>query len=153
PIFFESKPGGRKPMPIPTTEGVTVNEQVTAFQNPPAPQQKSPRQNYEPTPQQQQYQNYQQVLQHQQQPQRQQPRPAQPPRQYHAVPPPTGVRRSGPKRQAYPPLPETLEDIFTALMAHNIIQLPPRKEVWSPNSDHTKYCPYHRSPGHFISNY
>src|SRR5262249_26281104 len=37
PIFFESKLKGRKPASIPTTEGVTINEQVTAFQNPPAP--------------------------------------------------------------------------------------------------------------------
>src|SRR5262249_2004523 len=147
PIFFESKPSGKKSVPIPTTEGVTVNEQVTAFQNPSAPQQRPPRQNYQsapqqqqyqnyqPAPQQQQYKNYQQVLQHKQQPQQQQPRPAPPPRQYHSVPPPAGVRRPGPKRQTYPPLPETLEDIFAALMAHNIIQLPPRKEIWSPNSD------------------
>src|SRR5262249_35977318 len=58
----------------------------------------------------------------------------------------------GPKRQVYPPLPESLEDIFAALMVYNVIQLPPRKEVWSPKLDHTKYCPYHRSPGHLISN-
>src|SRR5262249_1101442 len=42
--------------------------------------------------------------------------------------------------------------IFAALMVYNVIQLPPRKELWSPKLDHTKYCPYHRSPGHLISN-
>jgi len=122
---------------------VTINEQVTAFQG--------------PSVQQPQCQNFQQAPQYQvqqQQPQLpQQPRLPQPQRQYNAVPPPNGVRRIGPKHQTYPPLPETLEDIFAALMLHNVIQLPPRKEVWSPRLDHTKYCPYHRSPGHLISNY
>jgi len=37
PVFFEPKPRGRKPPPVPTTEGVTLNEQVTALQNPPRP--------------------------------------------------------------------------------------------------------------------
>jgi len=57
----------------------------------------------------------------------------------------------GPKRQVFPPLPETLPDIFAALMAHNMVKLSPRNENWSPKLDHTKYCPYHRSPGHLIS--
>src|SRR5262249_38680944 len=137
---------GRKQAPIPTTEGVIINEQVTAFQNPP-PQQQC--QYFQRAPQQQQ-----QLPQQQQQFQQpQQTGPAQPPRQYNAVPPPqNGVRQFGHRRQVYPPLPERLEDIFTALMSYNVIQLPPRKEVWSPKLDHTKYCPYHRSPGHLISN-
>src|SRR5262249_36877915 len=36
PNIFESKPPrGRKPASVPTTEGVTINEQVNAFHNPP----------------------------------------------------------------------------------------------------------------------
>src|SRR5262249_5515706 len=132
PLFFEQKPRGRKLVPVPTTEGVTVNEQVTTFQNPLA----RPGNRPNPPPVQQQ----------------QQPRPVLAQCQYNAIPPPNGVKRIGPKRQSYPPLPETLEDIFTALMFHNAIQLPPRKEVWSPWLDHTKYCLYLRSPGHLISN-
>src|SRR5262249_28612494 len=69
-----------------------------------------------------------------------------------AVPPPNGFRKMGHKRESYPPLPETLADIFAALMSHNAIQLPPRREVWSPQLNHTKYYPYHRSLGHLISN-
>src|SRR5262249_54700165 len=57
PFFFEPKSRGRRQAPIPTTEGVTINEQVTAFQNPP-PQQQC--QYFQRAPQQQQQQPFQQ---------------------------------------------------------------------------------------------
>src|SRR5262249_16462845 len=59
----------------------------------------------------------------------------------------------GPKRESYPLLPESLDDIFAVLMSHNLIQLPPHKENWSPRVDMTKYYPYHRASGHLLATY
>ncbi|MQM20914.1 hypothetical protein Taro_053944, partial [Colocasia esculenta] len=52
----------------------------------------------------------------------------------------------------YPPLPETLEDVFFALMSCDAIRLPPQRESVNPRVDTSKYCPYHRAPYHDINN-
>ena len=89
-------------------------------------------------------------------PPQQQPQPqgqnAPPQRRYNNVPPPNNYSRPGLKRSSYPPLPESLEDIFFALLAANAIQLPQPKESMNPNVDKFKYCPYHRMPGHELRN-
>src|SRR5262249_47080005 len=59
--------------------------------------------------------------------------------------------RARPKRMSYPTLPYSLDDIFTALMAHKIINLPPSKEHCSPHPDHARYCLYHRAHGHLLA--
>ena len=54
------------------------------------------------------------------------------------------------KRQSYPPLPQSLGDIFQVFMAYNTLRLPKEKESWPAYVDQTKYCPFHRGPGHTI---
>src|SRR5262249_31807174 len=126
PNILEPKTRGKKATPVPTTEGVTVNEQVNAFQNQPG--QFPFRPNLAPAPA---------------------PMPALVPPQlrpgdvrpsYTVVLPPNGYVRPVPKRETYPPLSESLEDIFMALMSHGAIQLPPPKEGWSPHVDTIRYC-------------
>ena len=56
----------------------------------------------------------------------------------------------GPKRQSYPPLPQSLGDIFQVFMAYNALRLPKERESWPAYVDQTKYCPFHRGPGHTI---
>src|SRR5262249_36600817 len=182
PNIFESKPPrGRKPASVPTTEGVTINEQVNAFHNPlgrppykphpaptpaytPPPPQPGPYLHPAPMPA--------PTLAYAPPPPQhgpyfppapmpapaptyayppQQPRPMPVQRQYHNVPPPNAFPRPGQKRLNYPPLPESLEDIFAVFMAHGVLNLPPRPENWSPRADTGRYCPYHRAPGHTIS--
>ncbi|MQL90038.1 hypothetical protein Taro_022619 [Colocasia esculenta] len=123
---FQRKPQG------PVTEGVQVNEQVSAFN--PAGQ----SQNCQP------YNAQGQNPTH--------PPQGQPPRQYNQVPPPDGSqqrRPMGPRRAHYPPLPETLSDIFLALLSTDAIRLPPERPL-NPSMDQTRYCVFHRQLGHTI---
>ncbi|MQM00743.1 hypothetical protein Taro_033486 [Colocasia esculenta] len=55
----------------------------------------------------------------------------------------------GPRRTHYPPLPETLSDIFLALLSTDAIRLPPERPL-NPSVDQTRYCVFHRQPGHTI---
>ncbi|MQL77237.1 hypothetical protein Taro_009646 [Colocasia esculenta] len=55
-------------------------------------------------------------------------------------------------RVHYPPLPETLEDVFFALMSCDAIRLPPQRESVNPRVDTSKYCPNHRAHGHELHN-
>src|SRR5262249_7555103 len=153
PNIFESKPPrGRKPASVPTTEGVTINEQVNALHSPsgrppyrphpaptpayappppgpylhPAPM-PAPTPAYAP-PQHGPYFPPAPVpapAPPYAYPPRQ-PRPMPVQRQYHNVPPPNAFPRPGQKRINYPPLPEALEDIFAVFMAHGVLNLPPR---------------------------
>ena len=56
------------------------------------------------------------------------------------------------KRANYPPLPQTLGDIFSALMSAGVLQLPREKEAWPQNVDMSRYCYFHRQPGHTVEN-
>ncbi|MQL98459.1 hypothetical protein Taro_031173, partial [Colocasia esculenta] len=107
---FQRKPQG------PVTEGVQVNEQVSAFNPAGQSQNRQPynAQGQNPT----------------------QPPQGQPPRQYNQVPPPDGSqqrRPMGPRRTHYPPLSETLSDIFLALLSTDAIRLPPERPL-NPSS-------------------
>ncbi|MQL97690.1 hypothetical protein Taro_030386 [Colocasia esculenta] len=122
---FQRKPQG------PVTEGVQVNEQVSAFN----PTGQSQNRQYNA-----QGQNLTNPPQGQQQ------------CQYSQVPPPDGSqqrRPMGPRRAHYPPLPETLSDIFLALLSTDAIRLPPERPL-NPSVDQTRYCVFHRQPGHTI---
>ncbi|MQL97427.1 hypothetical protein Taro_030118 [Colocasia esculenta] len=125
PPSFKGKPKGRKAPAAPTTEGVTVNESFNACSQPLRPPNKSS--------------NPHQF-------------PSHPSKTYSAVPPPSGYTHPGPKRSHYPPLPETLEDIFFALMFCDAIWLPLQRESVNPRVDTSKYCPYHRAHGHELHN-
>ncbi|MQM08187.1 hypothetical protein Taro_041040 [Colocasia esculenta] len=73
-------------------------------------------------------------------------------RQYNQVPPPDGPQQRrplGPRRTHYPPLSETLSDIFLALISKEAIRLPPERPL-NPSVDQTRYCIFHRQPGHTI---
>ncbi|MQL78280.1 hypothetical protein Taro_010711 [Colocasia esculenta] len=76
-------------------------------------------------------------------------------RQYSQVPPPQNGyaprKPNGPKRAQYPPLPESLADVFVALMSLNALRLPLEKANWNMADDQTKYCVYHRHPSHNVS--
>ncbi|MQL68985.1 hypothetical protein Taro_001269, partial [Colocasia esculenta] len=122
---FQRKPQG------PVTEGVQVNEQVSAFN---------------PTGQSQN----RQYNAHGQNPTN--PPQGQQQHQYNQVPPPDGSqqrRPMGPRRAHYSPLPETLSDIFLALLSTDAIRLPPERPL-NPSVDQTRYCVFHRQPGHTI---
>lgn len=73
---------------------------------------------------------------------------------YNNVAPPVpranGVRPYGPRREHYPPLPESLQTIFTVLMSQGLIQLPPERP-WPTGLDHTRFCLFHRYAGHDIN--
>ncbi|MQL80350.1 hypothetical protein Taro_012781 [Colocasia esculenta] len=133
PHFFEGKPKARKAPAAPTTEGVTINESVSACSQPLRPPNKSSHPPSNPPSNPYQF-------------------PSHPLKPYSAVPPPSGYTRPSPKRSHYPPLPETLEDVFFALMSCDAIQLPPQRENTNSRVDTSKYCPYHRTHGHFINN-
>ncbi|MQM03756.1 hypothetical protein Taro_036542 [Colocasia esculenta] len=129
PPFFEGKPKGRKAPAAPTTEGVTVNESVSACSQPLRPPNKSSNR---PS-------NLHQF-------------PSHPSKPYSVIPPPSDYTRLGPKRSHYTPLPEILEDVFFALMSCDTIRLPPQRESVNPRTDTSKYCPYHRTHGHELHN-
>ncbi|MQL83516.1 hypothetical protein Taro_016021, partial [Colocasia esculenta] len=133
PHFLEGKPKARKAPAAPTTEGVTINESVSACSQPLRPPKKSSHPPSNPPSNPHKF-------------------PSHPSKPYSSVPPPAGYTRPGPKRSHYPPLPETLEDVFFALMSCDAIQLPPQRENTNPRMDTSKYCPYHRAHGHFINN-
>ncbi|MQM00555.1 hypothetical protein Taro_033293, partial [Colocasia esculenta] len=132
PAALAGKPKGRKAPAAPTIEGVTVNESVSACSQPLRPPNKPSNPPSNPS-------NPHQF-------------PSHPSKTYSAVPPPAGYTRPGPKRSHYPPLPETLEDIFFAFMSCDAIQLPPQRENTNPRVDTSRYCPYHRNHGHDITN-
>ncbi|MQM00254.1 hypothetical protein Taro_032986 [Colocasia esculenta] len=50
----------------------------------------------------------------------------------------------------YPPLLDTLPDIFNALMAANALTLPREQLQWPPNVDTSLYCAFHWGPGHTL---
>ena len=86
-----------------------------------------------------------------QQDQNQNPPQAKP--QYNNVLPPGNYVPKcpiGPKRQSYPPLPQSLGDIFQVFMAYNALCLSKERESWPAYVDQTKYCPFHHRPGHTI---
>ncbi|MQL79201.1 hypothetical protein Taro_011638, partial [Colocasia esculenta] len=134
---YAKKPQG------PVTEGIQTNEQVGAVSNPQGPTGRSPY-----TQQAQQPWNNN----NSRQPPPQGQNPPQDQRQYSQVPPPQNGyaprKPNGPKRAQYPPLPESLADIFAALMSLNALRLPHEKANWNMAADQTKYCVYHRHPGH-----
>lgn len=74
---------------------------------------------------------------------------------YGQVPPPTyqnDRKRKyvfGPKHAKYPPLPKTSTNFFI-LNAANELKLPSLNINISPQTDMSKYCPYHRGPDHTI---
>lgn len=89
----------------------------------------------------------------------------QPPRQYNAVAPPQMYhpdpsnsqnraprpQKKGPRRDNDYPLPGSFVTAITILMGNGQVQLPPeRKTAPYPGLDLTKYCPFHRSPGHTL---
>ncbi|MQM09418.1 hypothetical protein Taro_042290 [Colocasia esculenta] len=129
--FFEGKPKGRKAPATPTTKGVIVNESINVCSQPLRPPNKPSTFTSTCNPHQ---------------------FPSQPSRPYSAVPPPSGYTCPGLKRSHYSALPESLGDIFFALMSCDAIQRPPQKEVVHPRADTSKYYPYHRAPGHEIHN-
>ncbi|MQM19532.1 hypothetical protein Taro_052538, partial [Colocasia esculenta] len=129
PPFFEGKPKGRKAPMTPTTEGVTVNESVSACIQPLRP----PNKPSNPTSNPHQF-------------------PSHPSMPYSAVHPPSGHTHPGPKRSHYPALPEFFGDIFFSLISCDAIQLPPQKKGVHPRADTSKYSPYHRALGHEIHN-
>ncbi|MQL68811.1 hypothetical protein Taro_001101 [Colocasia esculenta] len=135
---YAKKPQG------PVTEGIQTNEQVGAVSNPQGPIGRS-----------QQPQQPQQPWNNNRQPPPQGQNPPQDQRQYSQVPPPQNGfaprKPNGPKRAQYPPLPESLADVFAALMSLNALRLPPEKPNWNMATDQTKYCVYHRHPGHNVS--
>ncbi|MQL70210.1 hypothetical protein Taro_002533 [Colocasia esculenta] len=114
PHFFEGKPKGRKAPAAPTTEGVTLNESVSACCQPLRPPNKPSNPPSNP---------------HQ--------LPLLPPMpySYSSIPPSSGYTGPGPKRASYPPLPKSLGDIFFALVSCDAIQLPPQKEAVHPRAD------------------
>src|SRR5262249_3470384 len=102
----------------PITEGVTINEQIGLVNQRPNPSQPTARTN--------------------------QPRPA-----YNQTPPPNNYApRRGPRRNEYPPLPEKLEDIFKILLEFNLVTLPKPYDSPPAHWDRSKYCHFHRGPGH-----
>ncbi|MQL86124.1 hypothetical protein Taro_018635 [Colocasia esculenta] len=139
---YAKKPQG------PVTEGIQTNEQVGAVSNPQGPVGRSPY-----TQQTQQSWNNN----NNRQPPPQGQNPPQDQRQYSQVPPPQNGyaprKPNGLKRAQYPPLPESLADVFAALMSLNALRLPPEKANWNMAADQTKYCVYHRHPGHNVSDY
>ena len=61
-------------------------------------------------------------------------------------------RRFGPKRANYPSLPQPWTAVFWSLLNQNALQLPPeRPQAWSEHLDKTKFCAYHRMPGHDLT--
>jgi len=102
----------------PTTEGVTINEQISLVNQRSNFNQQAARSN----------------------PQKQ---------NLNQVPPPNNyVPRRGGRRTEYPPLPEKLSDIFKVLLAYHSVQLPKPYENPPAHWDRTKYCHFHRGPGH-----
>ncbi|XXG41933.1 hypothetical protein AAC387_Pa01g2298 [Persea americana] len=58
-------------------------------------------------------------------------------------------RRFRPKRANYPSLPQPWIAVFWSLLNQNALQLPPeRPQAWSEHLEKTKFCTYHRMPGH-----
>src|SRR5262249_29033068 len=105
----------------PITEGVTINEQIGLVNQRPNQNQMTARAN--------------------------QPRPT-----YNQTPPPSNYApRRGPRRNEYPPLPEKLEDIFKILLEFNLVTLPKPYDSPPAHWDRSKYCHFHRGPGHNTS--
>ncbi|MQM20976.1 hypothetical protein Taro_054006 [Colocasia esculenta] len=129
PHFFEGKPKARKAPAAPTTEGVTINESVSACCQPLRP----PNQTSSPPSNPHHF-------------------PSHPSMSYSTIAQSSDYTHPDPKRSYFLPLPESLGDIFFALMSCDAIQLPPQKEGVHPRADTSKYCPYHRAPGHEIHN-
>src|SRR5262249_38559885 len=69
---------------------------------------------------------------------------------YSQVAPPNNYapRKVGPRRAEYPPLPEKLTDVFDLLLKFNLVELPRTREDWPAHFDRSKYCQFHRGPGH-----
>ena len=147
PSFQLYLPRPKKKEPVPTTEGTTSNEQVTTMSTysrpaqgaqrssqpprllnqPVVPEAFKPQANagpaQAPPPQ----------LQIQAPPPQPQVQNPQVKPQYNNLLPPgnyTPKRLIGPKRQSYPPLPQSLRDIFQIFMAYNTLCLPKERESW-----------------------
>src|SRR5262249_4736978 len=77
-------------------------------------------------------------------------RPNHPKSTYSQVAPPNNYapRKVGPRRAEYPPLPEKLTDVFDLLLKFNLVELPKTREDWPAHFDRSKYCQFHRGPGH-----
>src|SRR5262249_38706165 len=103
----------------PVTEGVTINEQVGLVNQRPNSNQVAIR-----------------------------PNPPKP--NYNQAPSPNNYapRKFGPRRTEYPPLPEKLDDVFRILLEFNLVTLPKPHENPPAHWDRTKYCHFHRGPGH-----